>query len=253
MQYKPWPRGYFERIRLVFLESWPEPLRALSIPQATVMLLAEEARVLATTPPLWRDRLIGSDPQALHHIAARLKPAIARFPGGAFIRLGSRSPKDSAIFQATAGRVTEAVTAIKLLQTSDRVHADVARCLELGHTPALFVREWLLLSPWQEFRCFMRNRRLVGISQLDVINYRGHPQLQQMAPHIEHSIREFFPSFASTCHLETVVFDVICAPGPDGKLRTRLLELNPWGNQTSPGLFDWLRPEAFDGSFRFVC
>jgi D123 protein len=254
MDFPRWPRAYFERIRPTFLESWPDELAALSIPHARVQLNAEEAKTLARAPCLWLDRVTTLDPVGLQTLAAKLRQPIDGFSDGAFIRLGSASPKDSPLFRPNRGRARQAVMAIKLLQTSERMRADISRCLELGYLPSVFVRQWLPLLAWQEFRCFMRDRRLVGISQLDCVNYVAHQEVLRAANRIEEAIKEFFLKFQACCHLDRVVFDVFVVPDSEteGRYQARLTEINPWGPGTDTCLFRWGVSGDFDGSFRYL-
>jgi len=256
MDFPRWPRAYFERIRPTFLESWPDKLAALSISHVRVQLNVEEAKTLAWAPCLLLDRVTTLDPVWLQTLAARLRPPIDQFSDGAFIRLGSASPKDSPLFRRNRGRARQPVMAIKLLQTSERMRADIARCLELEYLPSVFVRQWLPLLTWQEFRCFMYDRRLVGISQLDCVNYGAHPELLRAANQVEEAIREFFLRFQACCHLDRVVFDVFVVPDSEteteGRCHARLTEINPWGPATDACLFRWGVSGDFDGSFRYL-
>lgn len=254
METANWPRPFFERIRPSFMESWPQELVALAIPHTGLVLSPDEAKDLDAAAPLWRDRLLPSDPAGLRSLAGRLQPALAAHPNGVFVRLGSASPKDSALFRANQGRSTLPSTALKLLQTSPRIRAHLRRCLELGHPPSVFVMPWLPIQPWQEFRCFLRERRWVGVSQLDCVNHGALPELPQAGPRIGQALRALLPHLAAASHLDSGVFDV-CVLGdrhaPAG-CRAWLVELNPWGPVTDACLFRWDRPRDFDGSFRYL-
>lgn len=254
MDYPRWTGPYFERIWPTFLESWPAQVAALSVPQAGLPLSAEEVQGIIATPPLWRDRLTPADPPVLHALAAKLQPFIDSYPSGAFIRLGSRSPKDASIFQASRGCVRQAIVAIKLLQTSQRTQADLRRCLERKYLPYLFVRQWLPIQPWQEFQCFLRERKLVGISQLDCVNYGALAELREAVPRIEPAIRKFAARFASVSHLANAVFEVVVTPrfSDPAALEVHLMDINPWGPPTMTHLFQWGIREDFDGSFRYL-
>lgn len=253
MDYPRWTGPYFERIRPTFLEAWPKEVARLSVSHVSVPLTWAEVEAIVETPPLWRDRLTNADPPALRTLATKLQPLIDTYTPGAFIRLGSRSPKDTLIFQASGGRIRRAVTAIKLIQSSLRAQSDLRRCRERDYAPYLFVREWLLLHSSQEFQCFLRDRKLVGISQLDCVNYGAIPELKEAAVRLEPAIREFAARFASVSHLPNAVFDVVIPHHPSlGRIEVRLLDINPWGPPTATQLFDWGKPEDFDGSFRYL-
>ena len=95
-----WDRADFEAFRPTFLESWPADLAALAPPQTGFALPPDDALALLQTRPLWRFRLTAEEPAGLHRLAGALEPLIAASPSGAFLRLGSGSPKDSPLFGA---------------------------------------------------------------------------------------------------------------------------------------------------------
>ena len=92
------------------------------------------------------------------------------FPRGAFVRLGSRSPKDSWKGHREGFRVLPGTDPLRfILDASERMHEDVMLALQHDYTPTIFVRQWVTIPRWSEFRCFMQGRKLVGISQYDYL------------------------------------------------------------------------------------
>lgn len=246
-----WTAAYFERIRPTFLECWPDTLERLSFQQIRVPLTQEEAETLAGSPAIFRQRLTPGDPRGLHSIANKLSFPIVAFSYSAFVRLGSHSPKDSEVFRAKRGLVRSPITAIKLLQTSQIVRDDLRRSLERGYVPSIFVREWMQVEPWQEFRCFQRNRELVGVTQVETGPAGSNTLLRTHSREVAAAIQDFAAKFREACPLKTVVFDVVVRsePGQPHGFSTKLLELNPFGPETSMGLFRW-GANDFDGTFR---
>ncbi|NMO17779.1 hypothetical protein HPC49_39340 [Pyxidicoccus fallax] len=248
---------YFATVRPTYLESWPAALRALSLRQVAVPLTREETEVLfqrAVAPPTgWSS---GAVPPGLERVAQALEEALAQFPAGAMVRLGSRSAKDSRYALHRGLRVDGAAGALAMLTSgSERVAFDLRLALRHGYLPQLFVREWLHLPAWAELRCFMRGRRLVGISQYDCRGLGFSEELHANAPRLRVAVEAFFETFREACHLEDVVFDVFAVtPLPDGNAppAIRLLELNPFFPKTDAGLFSWEHGGDFDGSFRIV-
>jgi len=254
MTYASWPSAYFTRIRTTFLESWPESLLALAIPHIHLPLTPSEAEALACSPPLWREQLVDTDPAGIHAIAARLQQVIEGTQQGVFLRLGSGSPKDSALFHYHRGRARTAVMGLKFLQTSQRTRSHLSRIIQLGHPIHLFVRRWEQIPPWQEFRCFMKNRRLVGISQIAHQGDEPDYSLASIAEEMTRTLQAFFTRVAEASHLSSMVCDVWCSPGAaeGAPSRVYLLDANPWGLLSDACLFDWGKPEGFDGSFRYL-
>uniref|UniRef100_A0A0D9UZS3 Cell division cycle protein 123 homolog n=1 Tax=Leersia perrieri TaxID=77586 RepID=A0A0D9UZS3_9ORYZ len=114
----------------------------------------------------------------------------------------------------------------------------------------LALRKWYSgLRPESEFRCFVRQRRLIAVSQRDPSAY--YPSLPGWSAEVQPKIEAFFdqviqPQFAS----ENYTFDVYVRA--DG--RVKLIDFNPWGGYTLPLLFTWeeLEQEREDVEFRVV-
>uniref|UniRef100_A0ACD5TS29 Uncharacterized protein n=1 Tax=Avena sativa TaxID=4498 RepID=A0ACD5TS29_AVESA len=107
--------------------------------------------------------------------------------------------------------------------------------LEDGFQYYLALRKWYPgLRPESEFRCFVRGRKLVGVSQRDPSAY--YPSLPGWRAEVQPKIEDFFedvvePQFAS----ENYTFDV--SVRADG--RVKLIDFNPWGGYTLPLMFEW--------------
>ena len=99
----------------------------------------------------------------------------------------------------------------------------------------LALRKWYPgLRPESEFRCFVRQRKLVAVSQRDPSAY--YPSLPGWSSEVQPKIEAFFdeviePQFASINY----TFDVYVRT--DG--RVKLIDFNPWGGYTLPLLFTW--------------
>ena len=99
----------------------------------------------------------------------------------------------------------------------------------------LALRKWYPgLRPESEFRCFVRQRKLVAVSQRDPSAY--YPSLTGWSSEVQPKIEAFFdeviePQFASINY----TFDVYVRT--DG--RVKLIDFNPWGGYTLPLLFAW--------------
>ncbi|XP_062204919.1 uncharacterized protein LOC133906792 [Phragmites australis] len=99
----------------------------------------------------------------------------------------------------------------------------------------LALRKWYPgLRPESEFRCFVRGRKLVAVSQRDASAY--YPSLPGWSSEVQPKIEAFFeevvePQFAS----DNYTFDVYVRA--DGCVK--LIDFNPWGGYTLPLLFTW--------------
>eukprot|EP00035_Acanthoeca_spectabilis_P001005 m.76900 g.76900 ORF g.76900 m.76900 type:complete len:616 (+) comp10564_c0_seq1:325-2172(+) len=218
------------------VDAWLGPLAAVGItPRSTLIKLTVsdlEALVegCAQAESLFRradvDRIIGTDgpdggaqavfdcvsktvstksANALQNMAEQITQAMKTFeedsPGAVFVKLSTRSPKDSSLLQSRAVHLDEmdaecegatmkvisGAEAIALLVTSDRAQQDLVAALSLAGRPSrahdatansevfdggisIVVREWWHLPRWTEMRGFVRKamgsrRRLVALSQ----------------------------------------------------------------------------------------
>lgn len=249
---------YLSFVSPTYIENWGAALAALSVEQADLPLTPDEARALASR----NERYPRPEPpgQALdgpvRGLAERIEAALAEYPGGAFVRLGSRSGKDSVYALLHGLRVTTGEDAIRMLtHGSRRVAFDLRLALRCGYAPHLFVRRWVEFPPWAEFRCFMKGRELVGISQYDCKNLGHCPEIAADAARTRRAVEAFFGQFREVSHLDDVVFDVVVSLGVEataGGDSVTLLELNPFFEKTDAALFSWRGGGDFDGSFRYL-
>ncbi|MHA1704083.1 MAG: hypothetical protein ACTSWK_17665 [Promethearchaeota archaeon] len=233
---------YFELVKPTYIENWSKELCSLSLAQCNIELSFKDV-VNPLLELIWDQK----PTPVVEVLEKRLDDELIKFPKGAFIRLGSRSPKDVdivPIFKGSEG--------LNLFFNSVRIFDDLCLASKNRYNPHIFLREWVEIPEWLEFRCFMKDRKLVGISQyyynkdfLDIINHKDT---------MEWVIREFFKKFKKASHLDTVVFDVFLKYRQNFKFGVwegKLLEINPFFEMTDPCLFDWRKKEDFNGEFRF--
>jgi len=248
--------AYFALVRPTYIENWPPALYALSVPHRDLPLTLAEARALGARNPAFRDRMGAVPYESVDGLAERLAVALRFYPDGAFVRLGSRSGKDSNYAARHGLRVNNANAAIALLtEESARIAFDLRLALRFNYPPHLFVRRWLDIPAWAEFRCFMKNRQLVGVSQYDCKNLGHCVEIAEQSGRIKAAIEAFFEVVRAASHLDEAVFDVFINVGEgaqDGGISVKLLELNPFSQETDPCLFSWRDGGDFDGSFRFL-
>lgn len=245
---------YFNQVYPTYIENWKGDLYSLSIPQIDIPLSLQDTIDLASNIAIFGVSFGSRQP--IISIKERIDKALKHFPEGAFIRLGSRSAKDSRYVQYYGLKVTNSHIAIKILtDASERIAFDLRLALSNKYLPHIFIRQWFDLPSWMEFRCFMKSRRLVGISQYDCINLGHCKKIQKYAKKIKYTIEKFFERFKVASHLDDVVFDIFIIKylkNNKVNFEVKLLELNPFFDKTGSCLFDWHRSNSFDGSFRFL-
>jgi len=179
------------------------------------------------------------------NFSAQVRDVISQLGGSVFCKLNWSSPKD-AIWVACNNSVkcSSLSDVYLLLKSSDFVAHDLTQpfkdCDEGLESPfscvsyVLVMRKWCDINPGIEFRCFVRDKSLIAISQRDNSNFYEH--IGQQRESIERDILTFFHEYVvDKFPLRNYVFDVI-RPGKD---RVKLLDFNPFGVTTDGLLMDW--------------
>ncbi len=99
----------------------------------------------------------------------------------------------------------------------------------------LVLRKWFKVNPSCEFRCFVRQRTLIGICQRDLNHFKF---LFPLKDKIRDSILGFFNKVLKNTFPESdFTFDIYI---PEPYNHPRLMDINPWAPRTDPLLFSWL-------------
>jgi len=231
-----------------FMERWPQWLHNLSIPSLAVALSRQEmfalvdTSLLAEIGQIIKGRPVISDQERgilLSNLATRLDLAIdSTFIGGkAFIRLGSRSPKDSYKGHTKKFCVTSGVQAIELLIDSQRIVEDLLAYHLMNLNAAIYVRRWVDIAPWREWRCFVKQGKLIAVSQ-----YHYHdiyPQLSDEVTNPATIIQGWFENTWYKLHRPMVPYNVVVDVALDSLGNVTVIEINPYCNWTDPCLLSW--------------
>ena len=206
----------------------------------------------------------GDDPSAdWPEIHARIRSTITELGGRVHPKLNWSAPKDATWIVATNSmECTSSDDVYLLLKSSDFVTHDLDQAFdgcadEAGGTPPanghasgapsltnddipyhLVLRKSIpALITSMEYRCFVRRRHLVGITQRELKHYDFMPEV---VPILRALILEFFErELATTFPDDSFVFDVY-VPRPKSDGRVWLIDINPWAPRTDPLLFSWL-------------
>lgn len=99
----------------------------------------------------------------------------------------------------------------------------------------LVLRKWFKVNPSCEFRCFVKDRRVIGICQRDLNHFDF---LYPMKDDLRDTIVEYFEgNLKDSFSDKDFTFDIYL-PAPYD--RVRLVDINPWAPRTDPLLFSWL-------------
>ena len=245
-------RAFYRYCRPTFLTEWPEPLKALSFKTEPVFPNADETRALRSGP-LWKGPVWGQADAVVGGLLDKLREALGKLDSPAFVRLHTRSPKDSPLFQQHNGRVDHPWMALVMLRESRRFHDDVDWLAHNHVLPVVALRTWTPIPKGLEFRCIVRHGECVGIAQRPVQGTRNR-LLDRHAVAVQALLLQFTAECVRRSGLAHAAFDLclLREAAADLTLRDiRLIEVNPWHRATDFYAFDPRRPDDLDGSFRF--
>jgi len=174
-----------------------------------------------------------------------IKIAINSLGGKVFPKLNWSSPRDASWIGLNSSCCCTSVSDIYLLlKSSDFIIHDLTKMFEkcedyvqdekLVHSFHLVLRKWIEIDTSGEFRCFVKNNNLIGISQREDSVYFDHIEVNQSS--IINDIVTFFKKriqykFSSS----DFVFDVYRKK----ERNVHLLDFNPFGIVTDALLFNW--------------
>jgi len=164
-----------------------------------------------------------------------------------FVKLISRSAKDSMYDDNNYGKPYALKTVEEMIHaflSSIRIFEDMCLLSYLGDCD-LIIRPYINFKPENEFRIFIKNKKIVGISQYYYDNCFNN--VIQHSEQYEKIIRDIIVNIAiPNFNLESYVVDVVVDEDLSG---AKILEANPWG-LSDPCLFE--RYNNFDGGFKYV-
>lgn len=181
-------------------------------------------------------------------IHTAVKSTIRELGGKVVPKLNWSAPKDATWINASNSMdCISANDVYTLLKASDFITHDLEHafdgCISQGpDDPSiddipfhLVLRKHVLWNPSIDFRCFVRNRKIIGICQRDLNHFDF---LFDMKDSLRNRIEAFFESkVKDTFPDENFVFDVYIPPPHE---RVWLVDVNPWAPRTDPLLFSWL-------------
>ncbi|XP_033888054.2 cell division cycle protein 123 homolog isoform X1 [Acipenser ruthenus] len=174
---------------------------------------------------------------------SKVQEAINTLDGSVFPKLNWSSPRDANWIAMNSSLQCQSLSDIFLLfKSSDFIAHDLTQpfihCNDDSPDPKinyeLVLRKWCELIPGGEFRCFVKENKLIGISQRDYTQYYDHISKQE--DDTCRSIQDFFQENIQYKFLdEDFVFDVY----RDSRGRVWLIDFNPFGEVTDSLLFTW--------------
>ncbi|KAL7271105.1 hypothetical protein RUND412_006161 [Rhizina undulata] len=185
------------------------------------------------------------DPSELFpEVHQKIQDTIQELGGKVAPKLNWSAPKDATFMSPTNSLECRSASEIYLLlKSSDFITHDLEHPFDhcVGDEKEndidyhLVLRKWFDLNPSVEFRCFVKDRRLVAISQRDMNHYEF---LFKMAEEVQTMILDFFETHLKNSFPDKdFVFDCYI---PRSKEKVWLVDINPYAPRTDAVLYSWL-------------
>jgi len=235
--------------------------RIIPLPSSFLSYLREDGIILPsdpsenTFPPpeTYTDTSISTDwddtpiPNPFPDLHNQIKSTILELGGLVAPKLNWSSPKDATWISMKKNSMECATPndIYLLLKSSDFVTHDLEHAFDDTEDSesvrqedikyVLVLRKWFKVNPSCEFRCFVRDRRVIGICQRDLNHFAF---LFPLKDQLRNEILDYFEKVLKNTFPEPdFTFDVYI-PEPYDKVR--LVDINPWAPRTDPLLFSWL-------------
>ncbi|MHA1827904.1 MAG: hypothetical protein ACTSX6_04570 [Candidatus Heimdallarchaeaceae archaeon] len=231
-------QDYFNNVHPTYMEEWYDKLEDVTIPSKFFQIFDDEREAIINL-------LDGNaDSKALDKIEKKLVWAFKEIKGEKFfVRLGSRSPKDNPI------EIKNPRDVFTAFGDSARILEDLTLASMVDYTPYVFVRKWVNMPQDKEFRCFVKNGELKGISQYYYRTKYYYLDKLEQRKLIEFQARKLLTKIKEKFNLKDFIFDICYKPDDDLPL---LIEINPFSSWTDPCLFDWALDKFEEFKFKWL-
>lgn len=175
-----------------------------------------------------------------------VKETIRSLSGEVAPKLNWSAPRDAVWISPTNDmRCINANDVYMLIKSSDYCTFDLTQSLgNKGPSKlTLVLREWFDIHRSLEFRCFVKDGKLVGACQRD-LNY--YDFLEPLRTKIEDLLSDFSKKLVEKFPDSSFVFDAYI---PKSYNRVWLIDINPWLERTDTLLFDWDDLKTWDKPF----
>jgi len=199
--------------------------------------------------PEWESETKPNDASRFQEVHEKINDTIKELGGSVVPKLNWSTPKDAlhmALSKNSMGceSANDVYLILKssIFVTHDLEHAfddcvdDPLHPLTIDDIKyVLVLRPFFKINTAFEFRCFVKNRTIVGISQRDI---RHFDYSSDLLDELQGHIQDFFDEKLKAAFPHpNFVFDVYL---PEPHDRVRLIDINPWAPRTDPLLFSWL-------------
>jgi len=193
----------------------------------------------------WDESDESEDP-SFPDLESQIKAAIKLLGGDVFPKLNWSAPRDATWISCDKTLKCKFVSDILLLvKSSDFALRDLTQpflhCEDAAEVDERAEQLFLVLRQWRgdivpnsEFRCFVKDRRLVGVCQRHDDAF--FPFISSNASQISQDVQDFFKQhIQGRFPLDDFAFDVFRS----SRGQVLLLDFGPWGRVTDSLMFDW--------------
>lgn len=210
------------------MPNWYSRLAVHTLPTIFVMLQQDEIESLSQGD---------TESDVVVKLLPRLNSAMSAFSYSRFVTVDLVAPTDTERFRLKRGKVVSAKSAWSILSESEKVRESA----RIGMVSCLCVQPFRTMDVTREFRLFVRNGKLVAMSQYWLI--RHFHRLERRKESYLQLATEFIDSIAWSLPLKDLVVDVYI---PTSR-KILIMDLNPWGAPTDPLMLnswdrDWNLP-----------
>jgi hypothetical protein len=204
------------------MPNWYPRFAANSLPATFVFLQEDEIEALKN----------GISGEPVDNLLYRLERAMDNFGYNRFVSVDTVSPTDTKRFESKRGAVRSARSAWKILCHSEKVRQAAKR----GEVSAICVRPFRRMEPAREFRLFIKDGKLKGMSQYHLT--RHFRRLEGVKESYWQKAEKFVRDIIWTLPVKTLVMDIYFTSDDE----IFVIDLNPWGYPTEPLMLDtWER------------
>ena len=234
-----------------YMENWYEILKDETIESKFIPITNDECKFLITHGEfefVIKDQKYKNTKYRKEieiNLKQKILPVLKYFDNKAFFRLSSRSPKDSYFFSHSRGLVKTFEDILRHFIDSERMVEDILANFVSKEQVWIVLRKWVEIKKFEEFRLFIINKKLVGISQYYYKTY--FKELVENFKYYQDTILEYYNKVKDIIPLENCILDVIFID----KL-PKILEINPLYELTDSCLFDWDNDYFEKFEFRYI-
>lgn len=178
-----------------------------------------------------------TESEVVQEILPELQRVMSAFRGAKFFSVDTVAPTDTERFQLKRGSIHSAASAWKVLASSGKVRNAVAA----GNVTSICIRPFRRMQQAREFRLFIKDGKLVGMSQYWLI--RHFYRLPERLPRYWQLAWELVERISPKLPVPDLTVDIYFTK--TGQIL--IIDLNPWGSPTDPLMYntwdrDWSQP-----------